>query len=181
MEKIQMRRRNYFIDKNFQTKFILRFCFLILIGSFLFATIVYYFGRGTSTVTFLHAKAKVVSTADFLFPILMQTIIVVTIFVSIFTVILTLFFSHKIAGPLYRLKKELDIIERGILNEGFCIRKKDQLQDLALSLSLMLKTLREKINILKRDWQDLKDSLEKKEGIEEKIKKIDKNLDYFKI
>lgn len=181
MERFSGRRKIYFIEKNFQTRFILRFCLLVLIGTLVFAGMIYFLGRGTSTLTFLHAKARVLSTSDFLFPILVQTAIVVTIVVSIFTIILTLFISHKIAGPLYRLKKELDTIGKGMFPEDFRIRKKDQLQDLAKSLSSMVKGLKEKIGKLKSDWKELKDSLEIKEDIKEKTQKIDDNLEYFKI
>jgi len=180
--KISERRKTYFIEKKFQTRFILRFCLLVLFSSLIFAGITYLVSKRTLSVSFIHAKAKVLSTSDFLFPILVQTVIVVTVAISFFTVILALFFSHKIAGPLYRLKKELEAIGKGILVEDFHFRKKDQLQDLALSLSSMVKRLREKIGDLKSAWGQLKDSLKElaKED-KEKIQKIDDILEYFKI
>ncbi|MCX7661356.1 MAG: hypothetical protein N2Z79_01570 [Candidatus Omnitrophica bacterium] len=173
------RRRIYFIEKRFQTNFIFKFFVLVFLGAIIFAGIIYILSRHTSTVTFLHGKAKILSTADFLFPILIQTIVVVTVVISLFGIILTLFISHKIAGPLYRLKKALESIGRGEIPSNFCFRKKDQLQDLAVSVSIMVKELKGKISDLKRDWEELKRALP--EGLKDKVQKIDNNLDYFKI
>ncbi len=186
-------RRVYFIERKFQAGFILKFCVLVIIGSLLTGVLVYFLSQRSTTVVFEHSRALVKSTADFLLPLLIQTIIVVSAIVAASTIILTLFISHKIFGPLYHLKKALSTIEAGDLTDEFSLRKDDQLQDVAVSMSAMVKALRDKVNNLKHDWQAFKDNwqslLNKKppadlqkniEGLENIVVQIDGDVDFFK-
>ncbi len=187
-------RQVYFIERKFQTSFILKFCALIIVGSLLTGVLVYSLSQRSTTVVFEHSRALVKSTADFLLPLLIQTIIVVSIIVAIGTIILTMFISHSIAGPLYRLKKELGTVEGGDLTCDFILRRDDQLQDVANSMASMIKGLRDRISDLKNNWRNFKDNwdllLEKEllsrpsqdiEKFNNIINDIDRNLDYFKI
>ena len=188
-------RRTYFIDQKFQLNFMFKFCALVIIGSLMIGVLIYAFSLRSTTVVFEHSRAMVKSTADFILPILLQTILVVSIVVAISTIILILFISHKIAGPLYRLKKELSTIGGGNLANGFSIRKDDQLQEMAVCVSSMVKGLRDRIANLKHDWRGLKDHWEAllTKGscpdlnqdqdiakIRETIVQIDKDFSYFK-
>lgn len=195
MTNKQDRRRVYFIEKKFQINFILKFCILVIIGSLLIGILIYLLSQKSTTVVFEHSRAVVKSTADFLLPFLIQTIIVVSIFIAISTIILTLFISHKIAGPLYRLKKALNAIGFGDLLGGltFSFRRNDQLQDIAESVSEMVIRLRDKICKLKDDWYSFKDNWQSFKNtapsdleqnikeLEGRISQIDKDFDYFKV
>lgn len=189
-------RRLYFVDKKFQTSFIMKFCALVIVGSLLTGALVYFFSQQSTTVVFEHSRALVKSTADFLLPLLIQTIIVVCAIVAAATIILTLYISHKIAGPLHRLKKEFAAIGVGNLAGDFSLRKGDQLQDVAVSMSEMVKGLRDKIADLRNNWREFKDSwqgflnrgisadarqAQDIEKLKETIARIEKDLDYFKI
>ncbi|MCM8766292.1 MAG: methyl-accepting chemotaxis protein [Candidatus Omnitrophica bacterium] len=187
------RRRIYFIEKNFQTRFIVKFCLLVIFGSLVIGVLLYLLTMSSTTVSFENLRAIVKTTADFLFPLLIQTIVVTTIIVGIATIILTLFISHKIAGPLYRFKKELSSVGNGDLSKNFQIRKYDQLQDLAVSMNEMINKLRENLGELKKRYNFLRESWEKvikpafshetktAEEIEKTIKEIREKLEYFKV
>jgi methyl-accepting chemotaxis protein len=171
------RRRIYFIEKNFQRWFIIRFCMLVLLGFLFTGILLYLFAERTTTVSFENTKAVVKSTADYLFPILVQTIIIVTIFVAIMAIMLTLFVSHKIGGPLYRLKKELNAISEGDLSSDFKIRKEDQLQDVAKCLNDMKAKLRERIKEIKAKTVELKEIIVKLNLPEEDKAKIERHFE----
>jgi len=188
------RRRIYLIEKKFQIGFILKFCTLVIIGSLLIGSLIYFLSQRSATVVFEHSRAKVLSTSDFLLPILVQTAILVSVIVAIFTIILIFFISHKIAGPLYRLKKQLNAIGLGNLpEETFSFRKNDQLQDIAKDMSEMVGRLRDRIGELKNHWGNFKDNwqnfLSKTpvdlkqdiEGLKSKVSQIDKDFDFFKV
>ncbi|MCP4723043.1 MAG: methyl-accepting chemotaxis protein, partial [Desulfobacteraceae bacterium] len=49
--------------------------------------------------------------------------------------------SHKIAGPMFRFEKDIDRIVQGDLKSRISIRKKDQFQELAISLNRMVESL----------------------------------------
>lgn len=170
------RRRNYFIDKSFQSKFIVKFCLLIIIATLLMSALIYWFNRQTNTVAFENLRVVVKSTADFLLPIILQIVIVVTIVVGMATIAITLFTSHKIAGPLYRLKAETEKIKNKDLSSQVSIRAKDQLQKMASEFNEMRSELKNSVNSIKNNWDSVK-----KEGLKsESAKQLDSELGKFK-
>ncbi len=184
---VKQKRRIYFIEKKFQTQFIIKFCLLVVLGSFVTVSLLYLLTSKTTTVSFENTRAVVKTTADFIVPLVTETVVVVTVLVALATIMLTLFISHKIAGPLYRFKKELKLIESGDLVSAFKIRDKDQLQDLATVLSSMKDNLKGHISAIKSEIDSLQDLIaefagdeEKQKAIKEKIRKIKSNLSHFK-
>ena len=183
MEKY--RRRNYFIDKSFQTKFILKFCLIVILSSITIAILLFILSRNFTTVAIENAHVTVKSTTSFLAPIIIETLSLVTVFSAICVIMLTLFVSHKIAGPLYRLKKEIDEMKNGNMNLDFRTRKADQVQELANSLADMSKSLTGKHAALKVKFKELKDCAANagtdKSAIIKKIGEVEEVLNYFKI
>ena len=130
MEK-RIKRRIYFIEKSFQAKFIMKFCGLTGLGGILTIGLLYLWARGATTVSIVNSRVVVTTAANFILPLLIQTVSIVTILVAIATMAVTLFVSHKIAGPLYRFKKIMEALGEGDFLSHVSIRKGDQLQDLA--------------------------------------------------
>ncbi|MDD5166302.1 MAG: methyl-accepting chemotaxis protein [Candidatus Omnitrophica bacterium] len=186
-------RKSYLIEKEFQTKFILKFCALVAAGGLLFIGILYLLLMQSTTVSIVDSRVAVRTTADFILPILVQTVVIVTVIVSLATIAVTLFISHKIAGPLYRFKKVLQELESGDFTSDFRLRHMDQLQELAGVFNSMVKKIREELKQLKDNSVSLKDKLEKlseheiselKRPILTELKKISEELNrvvrYFK-
>lgn len=189
-EKIINRRRNYFIDKNFQTKFIIRFCLLIMLASLMTGALIYYFNMQTTTVAFENLKVVVKSTADFILPIMFQVIIIVTVIVGLATIAVTLFTSHKIAGPLYKLKMELGKMKEGDFSSPIRIRAKDQLQKVVSEFDGMRSDINKSMGTLKEAWSSIKAELSllerevkdeaKRKLLADSIKRLDSELARFK-
>lgn len=150
MEK-RIKRRIYFIEKSFQAKFIMKFCGLIGLGGILTIGLLYLWARGATTVSIVNSRVVVTTAANFILPLLIQTVIIVTILIAIATIAVTLFVSHKIAGPLYRFKKIMEAMGEGDFLSQVKIRKGDQLQDLAKIFDNMIAKNRLKIKALKAD------------------------------
>lgn len=132
-------RRNYFIDKAFQSNFIFRFSGLVVMGGILTIILLYFLAGQSTTVTIINSRVVVKTTADFILPILIQTVAVVTILVGLATAIVTLFISHRIAGPLYRFKKVIQKLAEGDFSSDFNIRSRDQLREIADLLNAMIR------------------------------------------
>ncbi len=189
-KSIKNRRRNYFIDKSFQTKFIVKFCLLITATSLLTGILIYWFNRQSTTVAFENLKVIVKPTSDFLLPIILQILVVVTLLVGLATIAVALFTSHKIAGPLYRLKMGIEKVKNGDLSTSFTIRTNDQLQIVATEFDDMRRGLKNSIGTMKENWHSAKEHMLKlqqetkdtkqKARIEDVIKKIDSELERFK-
>jgi len=179
------KRRNYFIDKSFQTKFIIKFCMIVMVSSLLIGVFLFFLSRNLTTVAIENARVIVKSTSDFMLPIIIETILVVTFFAALAGIVLTLLTSHKIVGPLYRLKREIDIFKTGNLKANFTTRRSDQLQNLTISLFEMGEVFTNRHAELKGKLAGVKKSLEDPQGDRQatlkKLDELEQALSYFKI
>ncbi len=160
INKRSCKRRNYFIEKKFQGRFILKFCALVFVGGLLTIGMLYFWATHSTTVAIVHSRVMVKTTADFILPILIQTVAVVTIIVSLAAIIVTLYISHRIAGPLYRFKKVMEVLGEGDFSDDFKIRLLDQLQDLADTFSTTIRKIRTELKALKDNLSCLTEKLD---------------------
>jgi len=142
-------RRNYYIDKDFQTKFILKFCSLVAAGSVLTVAVIYWLAQQSTTVGISDGRVAVHTTAEYLLPLLMQTVFVELLVVSMAAIALTLFVSHKIAGPLHRLKLMLGKLGEGDFSGSMKLREGDQLQPVAVAFNEAVEKVNGKIKAAK--------------------------------
>ncbi len=149
MRKTDFKRRNYYIDKEFQNKFIVNFCLLVLFGSLITVGVVYWLARSSTTVAILNGRVGVHSTAEYLLPLLLQTFFIQLAVVSVVTIVMTVLVSHKIAGPLYRLKVMLAGLGEGDVSTRMHLRQGDQLQKIAEAYNDTINKLDYKIKMLK--------------------------------
>ncbi|MCS7151203.1 MAG: hypothetical protein NZ928_02305 [Endomicrobia bacterium] len=76
---------------------------------------------------------------------------VVVIITMIFFAVWSIFMSHRIAGPLYRINRELDKFLRGETDVNFKLRKKDELRSISEKLQVLIDKVlsdREKVKLL---------------------------------
>lgn len=154
------RRRNYYIDKEFQTKFVMRFCSLVAGGAVLTILALYLLTRLSTTVSIVKSRVVVMTTADFLLPLLVQTVFIVTIAVGITTAVFTLIVSHKIAGPLYRFKQSFKELARGNFSNQVRLRKDDQLHEVATEFNQMINAVRTQVQAASVSAQAIKNGFE---------------------
>jgi HAMP domain-containing protein len=73
-----------------------------------------------------------------------RNIFVVLLFVLVFVGLLSLVYSHRIAGPLYRIKRCVEMLAEGKNMSPIRLRKHDEFKELAASLDRLRATLKEK-------------------------------------
>lgn len=151
------RRRQYFIKRKFQGRFILQFSLLILVGCAAFGLAVYLYSTQTLTTAFIDSKLRVMSTANFLLPAILLIALIVTTAVALTGAVRLLLFSHKIAGPLYRLEKSAEAVQAGKLDFQVRLRSGDELQDFAHSMDAMVRELRTRARTIKDQNERLKE------------------------
>jgi methyl-accepting chemotaxis protein len=66
-------------------------------------------------------------------------------FITIFLLTWSLIASHRLAGPIYRLGRELDRIAEGNFSIRIRFRKKDRLQSLAESMNKVLDAFEQRL------------------------------------
>ena len=188
-----IKRRNFFIDKRFQSRFIVKFCILIVFACLIFGTLVYFLSSQSVTTAFENSRLMIKSTADYLLPLLTLTSLITIASIGLATIFVTLFISHKIAGPAYRFKKITQEIGKGNLSFDVKIRSKDQFQQIAGGLNEMVKNLRFQISKIKERISELNNAYDKlKKSQDEKVKaeivdleriinEVNKEVNYFKL
>lgn len=138
-------RKTYVIDREFQIKFIIRFCAVVVVAAVMLAAIVLWFSDNSTTVTIENTRIGVKNTVDFIYPIIFQSFIVAAVFSAVCVAVLTMLMTHKIAGPLYRLRRDIEKIKDGDLRVEFKIRKGDQVGEFAQALGDTIRSLRSRI------------------------------------
>lgn len=133
------KRRSFFIDKQIQTKYIILTILLLLLYTFLFAVILFLpyiiplsFDYPIEEQT--RAARMLLNLHASVWPALGVVILIMSA--------LSIFVTHKIAGPVYRFKKDLAEVSAGNLDITIKLREKDDLKDLAEDLNAMIKELR---------------------------------------
>ncbi len=134
---MRYKRRHYFINKAFQSEFILKFCALVALGCIVFGIILYALSNETLTTSFENSRLVVKSTADYLLPGLLFGGIIVGILTAIATSVIVVLMTHRVVGPMYRFEKQVEKIGSGELSSDLKIRKKDQFQDFVTAFNKM--------------------------------------------
>jgi nitrogen fixation/metabolism regulation signal transduction histidine kinase len=129
----------------FQAKFIFAFLLLVIIGSIISGIILY--TKANTYLGYEYGKAhiKLEKTGEILQPALFISYGIGVVLIGFATIILTIFISHKIAGPLYRFERSAEEIGKGNLTLVTQLRESDQAKDLANAFSRMTKDLRKKL------------------------------------
>jgi methyl-accepting chemotaxis protein len=84
-------------------------------------------------------------TSFAIMPAVLWTNAITLVLITLATIAVVLFISHRIAGPLFRFEKELKEIAGGDLTKTIRLRRKDQVTDMARELNNMTGGLRDKV------------------------------------
>ncbi|MBU0650980.1 methyl-accepting chemotaxis protein [bacterium] len=143
-------RRQYYV-KDFQLKFVLRFCMLIIAGSIIMGGIIYFFTQNTLTTAFENSRLTIKSTADFILPTLLMSTAVMVVLISLVSLFVIVLFSHRIAGPIFRFEKYFDKLKEGYISDQIYIRTTDEIKELADKCNEMTKELSKHIDLVKTE------------------------------
>jgi methyl-accepting chemotaxis protein len=168
-----------FIEGGFRIRFIVKFCLLFISGIVILGFFLYFIGYRELGITYSQAISTMVSLKQILFPAIIISILVQVVIISIVAIFVSLFASHKIAGPIYRMEKSMVAIGEGDLSSfEISLRDKDQIQDLAKSFEEMSRGFQEKINAVKDSFKKIeKGKIKLDEMIEDKEINSKKDFD----
>lgn len=151
------KRRNFFIDREFQLKYILLVIFMLLLYTMVFI--------GTLFIPQLlqlffdsHLEDQV-KAAEILLLYHKHVWPAVFIVIPLFG-FFSIFFTHKIAGPAYRLKVRLQELTAWNLDSRVTLRKGDDLQELADCVNLLSDELRDFTAALKGNYDTLSNHID---------------------
>ena len=148
-DKPPFRRRNYFINKKFQTDFSIKFLVIIVIEAIMAVGLFLYLSKGTLTTGYIGSELKISRTYDFFLPMLLLSNIIIVGVTGIIGIAVLIFMSHRIAGPMFRFEKVLDEISKGDLTYKFKLRQGDQFKELEKRINELTDILDSKAGNLK--------------------------------
>ena len=166
------RRRQYFIKRDFQFRFILKFCLIVVAGVIISTGLLFLFSQGTLTSSFHQSRVTIKSTALAILPAAIYTNLITLGLITLATIVVTLFISHRIAGPMFRFEKELKAIGEGDLTKDIRLRKEDQITEMAASLNKTVASLHEKVLDIKKGVEQIIESASRQKAPEGLIEEL---------
>lgn len=142
------KRRNYFINKEFQGRYIFNYFLLVTIGSLLFIGVFSFFSSNTLSIVYENYHLQLGVTPEILFKKILSTQWLFVVFGGGAVVIITLVLTHRVAGPFFRFEKSLDEMIDGDISNKIILREKDEGKDLAQKINAFNFILGDKLAIV---------------------------------
>ena len=136
------KRKIYLIDPLFQIKVSLYICLFVFVSSLIYPFTIY--DLMTNFIEFASKYAPAVGTG--MATKRQSLILVLALWQLGFTTlvfIIGIFFTHRIAGPVYKMKKHLKLIRDGHTSDDLYFRKGDHFQELADEFNLTINKIRD--------------------------------------
>lgn len=154
------RRRKYIIEGNFQTRFILRFI-LVIVGATLLSAcallgvfyLKYQYGEANFQNLIIMVSPEGTTDVASLFQIVLVPILVANLLILCIIIPYSLIYSHKIAGPIYRLEQSLDFLLKGEMDFIIVLRRKDEFKYLANKMNALIDYMRRNIGEVRLSYR----------------------------
>ncbi len=172
-------RKQFFIWKSSQPRLLagieIIFVILLLISGGIFAVI----ANRDLTETYFKAHLTIRNTLEILIP----SLVVVNFLGLIASAVVSIFFTHRIAGPIYRLCSILQKIGQGNLAQIVKFRKGDELTELGDAATEMIMGLQGRVKELKTLSAKLNAEIVNKQfdQARETAQTLDNNLSVFQM
>jgi methyl-accepting chemotaxis protein len=149
------RRRNYFIKKDLQGKYIFIFFIFVIAGSYLFTVIFGLTSLDSLTIVYKDHNLQLGKTPVVLLKELLRAHWIFIVTSGVLVMFASMFLTHRFAGPLYRFEKSVEEMTRGNFNFDIRLRSTDEAKELAE----MLNGFNTGISSLLREARELADTM----------------------
>ncbi len=168
---------NLKVKQDFQVWLLLRIMATAMLTVCIASVILYYYSATVVDGDYLSHALKVRKISEILLPVIIVAS-VASVFVGL---LLALFLPQKIAGPIFRIEQDLEIIRTGDLTKVVNLRSADILKELAQSVNLTVNDIRTMVSNVKQTNIDLEVIIDQgdNEEIKETLEKQKECLDKF--
>lgn len=156
-------RRNFFINKDLQGKLIYHSFLLAFGGVIVFTLIFCLLSANNLTLSYQDQHLQIGRTPIVLLQEILTAHWVFLLSVGLFIVINSLFLSHRIAGPLYRLQLAFTAMENKDLNQDIHLRTKDLGKELTNQLNHVNTLLSADLRQMQQLCEEMEQVIEKQE------------------
>jgi nitrogen fixation/metabolism regulation signal transduction histidine kinase len=169
-------RKQYFIDKEFQGKFVVRNVIISVTLLLVFSFLLNYFSEDSISILYENYKINIGGTSNVLFDRFLSAQWLTFLLGGIVIVIYSIVVSHKIAGPMYRFGKTMDEMIRGNLTSSVKLRKSDECIELGDKMNHYNAELRGKTTEISQLLDEIESDPDKKDEIRKILKSINREL-----
>ncbi|MCX5666785.1 MAG: methyl-accepting chemotaxis protein [Candidatus Omnitrophica bacterium] len=138
------RRTQYFIAKKFQLKYVGMILMLVSLTAVTCSYVIYYTMMLTmgDKLANVYPQGRLISIVNMVnFRILLSMLLVAPL-----AVVIGIYASHKIAGPIYRIEKFLGSMAGGDLSMSLTLRRNDELISLAGGINRVIDSVKATVN-----------------------------------
>lgn len=139
------KRRNYFINKEFQGRQVLVYFSMVVLGTVLFSLLFGVITTNTMSISYDNYTLQVGTTPKVLFHKFFTAEWLFILVGGLTVAIIAIFLSHRVAGPLYKLEHSVEAMIHGNFAACIYLRRKDEGQGLAKKLNQLNTVLSAKI------------------------------------
>ncbi|BCO10288.1 hypothetical protein GF1_26640 [Desulfolithobacter dissulfuricans] len=178
MTRIKRKKLNLAVKKELQKWLLIRITGIVLLCSLVAALILYFYARSEITSSFFDAHLKIRRVSDLLLPVLLTGSAVS----MVAGLLLAMFLPQKIAGPVYRIEKDLEQVQEGELTKEIRLRKGDLLMDLADEVNKATASVRQRIQEIKDNYRAAEKAVRagNDSQVEEALHRLEESLSRLK-
>lgn len=129
--RMHWRRKNIFINKELQGKYIFNFFIFLIAGTVLFTVILGLLSANTMTMVYDNYKLQIGETPFMLMKEIVRAHWIFIIIGGLFIVVSSMILTHHFVGPLYHFEKSVSKMVRGNLDFTIILREHDAGGELA--------------------------------------------------
>jgi len=152
-------RRIYFIKKDFQSKFILRFVLITTVWSVVTVSLFAAIARKQLEAILYSSHINVQTPQELLAPVALSVHIISLLLFAVMLLFTIRTLWIKLSVPLFSIKKDIARVASGDLTSAIFLRPGEEFQDLAAELDGMREDMRKKFAYLKVQHEELSDAV----------------------
>ncbi len=153
------KRRNFFIKKDMQGKYMFSFFIFLVAGSIIFTLIFSLLSSDTMTIVYDNYKLRIGKTPLMLIKEILSAQWIFVVAGGFMVVILSMFLTHRFAGPMFRFEKSIEEMTKGNLNFRIYLRTKDEGKELAEKINILIDMLSSNIKEMRHLSEEVNNKL----------------------
>lgn len=148
------------IPKSFPVKLVLKIVIIVVLGAATAIVLLYYSNNIRIEGSYVDGLRTISNARHFIVRKSVVIYLSTSVFILVGVVVLALLYSHRVAGPLYRLKMAAKQISEGDFSVDIKLRRTDAIHPLAEAMNYLVQMQRQRIFSINRGLDAMKDALE---------------------
>ena len=153
------KRKNFFIKKDLQGRYIFGVFMTVVLATVLFYLLFSFFMADTLSISYEDYNLELGTSARVLFGRYLGAQWIFLVVGGIVVAFLTMRYTHRVAGPIYRFEKALEEMKAGDFSSRIVLRDRDELKEIADSFNAVNRGLSARIEGMRAAAADVNSAL----------------------